>query len=132
MQNRIKEIRKAKNLTQTEFGEKLGLKGNTITGYETGIRTPSDAVINSICREFNVNEDWLRTGKGERFLQLSRDEEISAFIGDVLSGSHDFKTRLVSVLSQLNSEEWILLERMAQKLVAEEQKRPTPIKGRLK
>lgn len=62
IKDRIKKIRKDSHLTQVEFGNRLGVKGNTITGYETGIRTPSDAIIFSICREFNINEDWLRYG----------------------------------------------------------------------
>lgn len=65
MKNRIKQIRKEKGLTQVEFGEKIGVKGNTVTNYETGLRKPTDAVILSICREFNINEEWLRTGEGE-------------------------------------------------------------------
>lgn len=68
MNERIKEIRKSKNMTQAEFGAKIGVKGNTITNYESGMRTPSDAVIFSICREFNVNEHWLLTGQGEMFI----------------------------------------------------------------
>lgn len=67
MNERIKEIRKSKNMTQTEFGAKIGVKGNTITNYESGMRTPSDAVIVSICREFDINENWLRTGEGPMF-----------------------------------------------------------------
>lgn len=67
MKDRIKLIRKGNNLTQVDFGKKIGVKGNTITGYETGLRTPSDAVIFSICREFNINEEWLRTGAGEMY-----------------------------------------------------------------
>ena len=59
MRERIKAIRKAAELTQSEFGDKIGVKGNTVTGYESGLRSPSDAVIKSICREFNVNEVWL-------------------------------------------------------------------------
>lgn len=80
MQNRIKEIRKANGLTQTDFGEKIGVKGNTITGYETGIRSPSDAIIVSICREFGVNESWLRTGEGEMLLPKSRGQEIGEIV----------------------------------------------------
>lgn len=68
MQTRIKEVRKSLKLTQTEFGKRIGVKGNTITGYETGTRSPSDAIIISICREFNVNEEWLRTSKGSMFI----------------------------------------------------------------
>lgn len=67
MNERIKEIRKDHKLTQTEFGAKIGLKGNTITTYETGLRNPSDAIIYSICREFNVNEDWLRYGTEPKY-----------------------------------------------------------------
>lgn len=65
MKDRIKRIRKEKNLTQVEFGKIIGVKGNTITNYENGLRNPTDAVIVSICREFNVNEAWLRTGDGK-------------------------------------------------------------------
>ncbi|MCI8668533.1 MAG: helix-turn-helix transcriptional regulator [Lachnospiraceae bacterium] len=74
MKDRIKTIRKNNKMTQVEFGNKIGVKGNTITGYETGLRTPSDAVIFSICREFNISEDWLRYGKGE---MINENEQIS-------------------------------------------------------
>lgn len=66
MKNRIKQVRKERDLTQVEFGEKIGVKGNTITNYENGLRNPTDAVIRSICREFSINESWLRTGEGEK------------------------------------------------------------------
>ena len=72
MEDRIKNIRKHFGLTQSEFGQKIGVKGNTITGYESGVRSPSDAVIISICREFNVDENWLRTGNGNMFRQDSQ------------------------------------------------------------
>lgn len=125
MQNRIKEVRKQLKLTQAEFGERIGVKGNTITGYETGLRSPSDAVITSICREFHVSETWLRTGEGEMFLQLSRDEELTKFFGEVSFGNSDFKRRFISVLSRLDEREWELLEKMAREL-AEETKKTDP------
>lgn len=80
MQERIKKIRKLNKLTQTEFGEKIGVKGNTVTGYETGLRSPSDAIIVSICREFGVNETWLRTGEGEVFIPKTRGQEIGEIV----------------------------------------------------
>ena len=64
MQNRIKQIRKAANLNQEEFGKRIGIKQSTITAYECGNRVPLDVTITAICREFNVNETWLRTGEG--------------------------------------------------------------------
>lgn len=122
MKDRIKKLRKFKGMTQSEFGECIGVRGNTITTYENGTRTPSEAVIVSICREFGVNEDWLRNGTEPMFLEKSRDEELSAFFGDLLSGQPDFKRRLISVLSRLDAEEWALLEQMADKLVEEMEK----------
>lgn len=74
---RIKIIRKKLELTQQEFADKLGIARNNIAGYETGKRSPSDAVVSLICTKFNVNEVWLRTGEGEMFVQhstLSLDE----------------------------------------------------------
>ena len=64
METRIRIIRKNARLTQSEFGERIGLNGNTITGYEKSYRTPSNAVITAICREFDINEEWLRNGTG--------------------------------------------------------------------
>ena len=67
MNERIRELRKSLSLSQTEFGKRLGLKQTTIAGYETRGRVPIDAVISLICREFNVNESWLRNGTGPMF-----------------------------------------------------------------
>lgn len=125
MESRIKQIRKAKGLTQTEFGSILGVKGNTITGYENGIRTPSDAVIKAICREFNVNEDWLRTGEGEMFKPVTRDQAITDFMADILKGNPDFRTKLVSIMARLSAEEWEMLERRARELMADLQEPAT-------
>lgn len=120
MQERIKTVRKMNNLTQTEFGNRIGIKGNTITGYETGLRTPSSAVIRSISKEFDVSEHWLRTGEGEMQTPISRDAAIAAFMGDVMKGEDaDFRRRLVAALSKLDTDEWELLEKMALKLVDE-------------
>ena len=65
MEERIKKIRKENGLTQTEFGARIGVKGNTITNYETSVRAPSEAMIKAICREFEINREWLETGKGK-------------------------------------------------------------------
>ena len=70
---RIKTLRRKIGITQEEFSEKLGTSRNTITNYESGRRTPMDATIKSICREFNVSEDWLRTGEGDMFLPPPTD-----------------------------------------------------------
>lgn len=119
MQERIKEVRKHYKLTQTEFGERIGVKGNTITGYETGIRTPSDAVIVSICREFNCNEVWLRTGEGDPFQEESRQEQIMRFAAQTVNGSDEFKKAFVSILAKMDADDWENLAKLFRKLSGE-------------
>ena len=76
MNERIKELRKALKLTQQEFADRLNIKRGAIANYEVGRNEPIDAVISLICKEFNVNEEWLRDGTGEMF----RAEEENSII----------------------------------------------------
>ncbi|MDE6997449.1 MAG: helix-turn-helix domain-containing protein [Oscillospiraceae bacterium] len=122
---RIKKLRKSLDLTQAEFATRLGVKRNTVATYEMGRSQPSDAAIMLICREFNVNEEWLRTGRGEMFLELSRDDEIAAFVGDVLQNKpNDFRKRFIAMLSRLNSSDWEVLEKMARQMVGDAADQP--------
>ena len=129
---RIRKLRKALDLTQEEFGKRIGVKRNTVATYEIGRNTPIDAVVSNICREFHVREEWLRTGEGEMFRELSRDQELANFFGDVLRGeSDDFRKRFISMLSRLDTTDWEALERMAEKLIAEARAEPEkPIPAR--
>ena len=74
MNERLKQVRKALGLNQTEFGDKIGLKQSSVAAYETGRRIPIDAVIRSICKTWSVNETWLRTGEGEMFDTSKSDD----------------------------------------------------------
>lgn len=117
MNERIKELRKALNMSGEAFGQRLGIQRASISKIETGIINLTDRNISLICKEFHVNEEWLREGKGEMFVQLSRDEEIAAFVGRVQFEAEDsFKKRFIAMLSALDTEEWEVLEKMALKL----------------
>ena len=130
MEQRIKTIRKSNNLTQTEFGKRIGVKGNTVTNYETGLRIPSEAVILAICREFDVSERWLRTGEGVMLVERSADEKLAAFLGDVLSrGPEDFRRRCLETLSRLKPEEWYVLGQMIEKTGSKKGSKKTGPKG---
>lgn len=72
--DRIKKLRRELDLTQQQFGEKLSIKGNTISQYESKKSNPVDSVVSLICREFNVSEEWLREGVGEMFKPEPADE----------------------------------------------------------
>lgn len=111
MNERLKKLRRELGLTQQEFADKIGVKRNSLANYETGRNTPIDAIIVSICREFNVNEDWLRTGKGDMFIKLSYSDEIAQFVGDLMFEEDDsFKKRLISGLAALDDDGWKVLE----------------------
>lgn len=123
MNTRIALIRKHNGLSQQVFADKIGLTKNFVSLLETGNRVPSDRTISDICREFRVNETWLRTGEGEMLQPVNRDAEIGAFMGDVMRGENeDFRRRLVAALSKLSVEEWELLEKVALKLADENKK----------
>lgn len=120
MNIRIAEVRKAVNLTQEKFAAQLGLSRNFLWMIEKGDRVPSDRTIADICREFNVNENWLRTGEGEMF--NPQDEKLAAFVGSLVADdSEPFKRRMVELLADLTPEEWKLLEKMAERLTKKEE-----------
>lgn len=120
MKDRIKKIRKELDLTQQKFADRLGVKRNTVGQWECGINNITDQIITSICREFNVNEHWLRDGTGEMFIEWTRDEQIASFIGGIqMNDDNSFKKRLISVLANLKEEQWELLAEIAEKLANE-------------
>lgn len=120
MNERIKELRKVLGFTQQAFADRLKIKRNTVATYEMGRSGISDVTISLICKEFNVNETWLRTGEGDMFVTLSREEELTDFLGDLIKGERgDFARRLVTVLSRMTPDEWDLLERKARELMDE-------------
>lgn len=115
LKDRIKKVRKDHKLTQAKFGERIGVKGNTVTGYETGLRNPTDAVILSICREFNINEEWLRTGKEP--MKISTKGRLSAYVADIVHGDDDFIQDLIEVYMELDPDSKKALRITADKLV---------------
>lgn len=117
MHERLKKLRKALDLTQQEFADKIGSKRNTVAKYETEANTPSAAVVSLICREFNVNENWLRDGVGDMFLPTDRNADIAKLTKQLLNEENDsFKNRFISMLANLSLEEWEFLERKAKEL----------------
>lgn len=130
MKERIKVVRKALGLSQMDFGSKIGVKQGTVAAYESGARIPLDSVIVSICREFNVSERWLRTGEGEMFVQLSREEEITKFAMEIIRDpDSEFQRQAISILAKLTPEQWKLMEQMADQLLQQRQQSTPPDGG---
>ena len=107
MNTRIKALRKELNLTAEAFGSQIGIVRSAISNIESGNRQPTNQFINSICREFNVNEQWLRTGEGEMFNDLSREQEIIKFVTSLMTDSDDdIRKSTILAMSQLTDEQW--------------------------
>ena len=117
--NRIKEVRQSKGLTQSQFSEVIGLSRNYIALIEIGERVPSDRTISDICREFNVNEEWLRTGEGEMFKPKSRNEELFEFVTNAIGEPTGIQAKLLSIMARLTDEQWKVLNDIANEMAKE-------------
>ena len=117
MNERIKTLRLDLSLTQSEFGEKLGISQNYVWMIEKGDRVPSDRTVADICRVFGVNEDWLRTGQGEKYLRLSRKETVAAYVGKILGGKvTPLEETLIEFMAETSPQEWEELARIINRL----------------
>lgn len=81
---RVKQIRKNKGMTLEKFGERVGVTKQTVSRIENGVNALTEQMLLSICREFNVNETWLRTGEGEMFRERSPSEEVGYYVEELL------------------------------------------------
>lgn len=79
MKNRIRDVRKYYDLSQEQFGERINISKPSVSAYERGEREPTERAIADICREFSIDENWLRTGAGEMRIKSDgeRAEELS-------------------------------------------------------
>lgn len=121
MNERIRSLIKALKIKQSEFAQRIGVSRPFVSELCSGAKNPSDRTIADICREFGVNEHWLRTGEGDMFVNPSREEEIMRLAATVVRDpSSEFQRRFVSVLARLTPEQWQLMEEMARKLLQEQ------------
>lgn len=117
LRDRIKKIREDAHLTQEKFAQRIGIKRNTVATYETTNKIPMDTIITSICREFDVNKEWLVNGIGSPYIEISRGLQITRFLGEVLKEQDDsFKKRFVNVLAKLELSDWKVLENIAESI----------------
>lgn len=111
MNQRLKLLRKQFNLNQSDFALRIGVSQSAVAAWESGIRNPIDAIVQSICREFGVSESWLRTGDGPMFVAQSPDEQITAYVAKTLRGDNEFKKAVLSLLLSRTDEELAVIER---------------------
>ncbi len=113
MNERLKQLRKALHLTQQEMADRLGIKRGTIANYEIGRNQPIDAVITLICKEFGVNEVWLRTGEGgeeNMFTKVSDDDHFSLSMGKLSATDNKLLQNALITLSELDPDKLKIIE----------------------
>lgn len=114
---RIAAVIQASGLTKTAFAERVKVSQQHISRLAKD-GTPSERTILDICREFNVSERWLRTGEGEMFVRLSREEEITKFAMEVIRDpASEFQRQLISTMARLEPAQWKLMEQMLDELI---------------
>lgn len=122
MKDRIEYVIKSSNIKKVDFAKRLNLSQAFVSQMCSGVANPSDRTIQDICREFGVNEVWLRTGEGEPFKERTREEEIMRFAVQTLKGSDEFRKAMVSMFAKLDPEDWVNLEKIYRKLAEEYKK----------
>lgn len=114
---RIRAIRSALDMTMEAFGKRIGVSRAAISNIENGNRGITNQLATSICREFNVNPEYLSGDSDQMFLQMSKSDQLAAFFGDVLRDEEDdFRRRFISALAQMTTAEWKLLEKVLDRM----------------
>lgn len=122
MKDRIKAIRKAKNLTQEDFARDLGVSITNIKSYETDRRKPSTAVIQLICNKYGVNETWLLTGNGDMFAPLDREQEIAQITASIVKDNNPVRFKLQKIVANLTEEQLEMIYEKAKEIVEDIEK----------
>ena len=117
---RFRELRKICKKSQEEWADIMGLSRSGITEIEAGRRNVTEKHIRLLSIESidgkYINEDWLRTGDGDPFRKLTRNQVITDFAADLIKEDDSFKSRLIEALAKLGDDDWEALERLAKKL----------------
>ena len=123
MDQRIKQIRKDAGLTQGDFAKRLNISQQTVTAYETGNRVPSNAIITLMCREYDIDENWLRTGEGVMHRVHTIEDALGDLFGAVAADDPDsFRKKVFLGLATLSPEDWATVERILIKMLGQNEK----------
>ena len=110
--DRIKELRKTLRLSQTAFGERIGLGRGSIKGFDEKTTVPTSSQLVVICKEYNVNSDWLNHGTGEMFLERDSDDEINDFLSSIIDDDDkSIRKRFILALSKFDGDDWATVEK---------------------
>lgn len=119
MNERFKEIRQYFNLSQEAFGKRLGVQKSSISKVEKGINGMTEQMLLSVCREFDINEEWLRTGQGKMFVELSKEELVAGLVAKKIKSGNPFILNTFIALGKLNDDEWLVVEKIINEVASQ-------------
>lgn len=117
MNNRIVQLRKSRDWTQDKFADEMGISKNYVSLIENGKKVPSDRLISDICREFMVNEEWLRTGNGEPTIEACQEERYAVNIGKLQRADNETIMRWVNAIAETKPEILVEIEKFMRKIL---------------
>ena len=115
MKDRIKEIRIDNKLSMDKFGERIGITKASVSRIESGENNPSEQTIILICREFGINEEWLRTGKGRK--EVLQEKRYAVNIGKLQRADNETIMRWVNAIAETSPETLIEIEKFMKKIL---------------
>ena len=112
---RIKAVRTSikPKLSQTAFGEKLGVSKDVVVNLELGRVAPSTSVINLICMTFDIDPIWLKDGVGEMKRPPADDDEL---VERVMAGENEYAKSVMKAFAKLGDDEWKMLRKLVDEL----------------
>lgn len=123
MNKRLKELRSKLGLSQAAFAEKIGIKQTSYSDIETGRRELTERNLNLICKEFNVDENWLRTGNGDKIFVLELDEDtmlVESLLNDVDNPVYELIKKFMKLYNSFGPTERAVLQKLALGLLEEQ------------
>ena len=117
LKERLKKVRKDNNLSQAAFGKKIGISSSQIACYETGYREITDRAIKDICREFSINEEWIRTGEGEMYSISKDDERIAEAIAKISLSENKNLKEIAEKITKLNDTNLDIINKLIDTLI---------------
>ena len=124
MNERVKELRTSLGLSTEKFGARVGVTRSAISRIESGVVNVTEQMQKSICREFNVNEEWLRNGTGEMFNSMSQDEELAYIVGQALPHADDYVKntfiQLGRLAQQFTADDWAVVKKFVDALAGKD------------
>ena len=123
LNERVREVRKSTGLTLEKFAIRLGVTKAAISNIENGNRNVSEQLIKSICREYSVDENWLRTGNGDKMFSLELDEDtmlVESLLNDVDNPVYELIKKFMKLYNSFGPTERAVLEKLALGLLEEQ------------